>query len=62
MTDSELIQEQIEKDVSQCQCRNPFNAQRMNEGKYRVRYYVAPVLLLLNDTNIGIVLNSNEHR
>jgi hypothetical protein len=23
---------------------------------------VAPVLLLLNDTNIGIVLNSNEHR
>ena len=35
MTDSELIQDQIEKDVSQCQCRNPFNAQRMSEGKYR---------------------------
>lgn len=36
MTDGELIQDQIEKDVSQCQCRNPFNAQRMSEGKYRV--------------------------
>ncbi|CAG2203453.1 DST [Mytilus edulis] len=35
MTDGELIQDQIEKDVSQCQCRNPFNAQRMSEGKYR---------------------------
>lgn len=39
MTDSELIQDQIEKDISQCQCRNPFNAQRMSEGKYRVRFY-----------------------
>ena len=48
MTDSELIQDQIEKDVSQCQCRNPFNAQRMSEGKYRVRFLQKLALFFLS--------------
>ncbi|KAK3083433.1 hypothetical protein FSP39_022457, partial [Pinctada imbricata] len=35
MSDAELIHDEIEKEVSQCQCRNPFRADMIEEGKYR---------------------------
>lgn len=37
MTDGELIHDGIEKEISQCQCRNQFRAEMIDEGKYRVR-------------------------
>ena len=37
MTDGELIHDEIEKEISQCQCRNSFRAEMIDEGKYRVR-------------------------
>lgn len=36
MTDGELIHDEIEKEISQCQCRNSFRAEMIDEGKYRV--------------------------
>lgn len=38
MTDGELIHDEIEKEISQCQCRNSFRAEMIDEGKYRVRF------------------------
>ncbi|XP_021351801.1 dystonin-like isoform X4 [Mizuhopecten yessoensis] len=35
MTDAELIHDNVEKEISGCQCRNSFRAERLSEGKYR---------------------------
>ncbi|GFN99916.1 microtubule-actin cross-linking factor 1, isoforms 1/2/3/5 [Plakobranchus ocellatus] len=34
-SDMELIHEEIEKELSSCQCRQPFRAEWLDEGKYR---------------------------
>ena len=37
LTDSELIDDEIEQQVSQCQCEHTFRAAKIGDGKYRVR-------------------------
>ena len=39
VTDGELIHDEIENQVSECQCRHQFHIQKMGEGKYKVRAY-----------------------
>ena len=36
MTDAELINDEVEQQVSKCQCRHQFKAEKIGEGKYRV--------------------------
>ncbi|KAL5005910.1 hypothetical protein ScPMuIL_017068 [Solemya velum] len=35
MTDEQLVHDEIEKEVSLCQCRSPFRAEKIYDGKYR---------------------------
>lgn len=35
-TDSEMIHDEIERQISTCQCRHQFKAERIDEGQYRV--------------------------
>jgi len=36
VTDSELIQDEVDTQMSFCQCRHQFPATRLAEGKYKV--------------------------
>lgn len=39
-TDAELIHDEVENQLSQCQCRRQFAATKFGEGKYKVRKYI----------------------
>ena len=36
LSDTELIHDEIDKEVSFCTCRNPLRVEMVDEGKYRV--------------------------
>ena len=38
VTDAELIHDEIEQQVSRCQCRKQFKCQKVGEGKYKVLF------------------------
>ena len=39
-TDDEIIQDEVERAVNQCTCRNAFKVHQVSEGQYRVRNLV----------------------
>lgn len=38
LTDAELIEDEVQKQVSKCTCRQKFRVHQVGEGKYRVRF------------------------
>ena len=45
MTDAQAIHDEIEQQVSHCQCRAQFKVKKMAEGKYRVSHVCVKVLM-----------------
>ena len=43
-TDSEMIHDEIERQISTCQCRHQFKAERIDEGQYRVSKWIENLL------------------
>ena len=46
LSDTELIHDEIDKEVSFCTCRNPLRVEMVDEGKYRVsENFLLPLLI-----------------
>lgn len=51
LTDAERIDDEVQKQVSKCTCRQKFRVHQVGEGKYRVSYFIKDIYSCV-DTDI----------